>query len=392
MSKTNADRKYCNTYFFKELDKIFKANGNPKWTSNDARARLGVDVHISSISNWISCKFLPSDAVISKFANVIGKDFNYVKGKMIQDYVRINGVLPMHCGFKMAGEIVDCANNSYIEDGSTDRVMIDDSDMYKKLYGGRNVSVGKIEAVIVEGAKQRDPKDGMSLQEFFEQETKKLAENIQNAADDVVPVKEAVKGTIFEREESSPADNLLGFNKRIAQKRVGEAVRNLSDDTTDYKAIVTRRRNKALRILDNISRNEFDNNKLMDECSTAEEIISYLGNRIVEQSSKIRRLEESYGTTAYYNGVVYGTQVCTDNGGNLIHRDAYDKYISELCENIEITDLTKLLYGKLSYEEFKIFDDLYSHADGRNDDFLINLINTVIVNVANEIRETDEER
>lgn len=333
MSKTNADRKYCNTYFFKELDKIFKANGNPKWTSNDARARLGVDVHISSISNWISCKFLPSDAVISKFASVIGKNFNYVKGKMIQDYIRINGVLPMHCGFKMASEIVECANNSYIEDGSTDRVMIDDSDMDRKLYAGPKYRVGKIEAVIVEGAKQRDPKEGMSLQEFLEQENKKLAENIRNATDDVVPVIEAVKGTIFDREENSPADNLLGFNRRdrrIAQMRLGEAVRNLS-------------------------------------------------------------LEENCGTTAYYNGVVYGTQVCTDNGGNLIHRDAYDKYIGELCENIKITDLTKLLYGKLSYEEFKIFDDLYGHADGRNDDFLINLINTVIVNVANEIKESDKE-
>lgn len=374
MSKTNADRKYCNTYFFKEIDKIFKSNGNAKWTSSDARALLGVNVHISSISNWISGKFLPTDDVIMKFADCIGKDVDYVRGKMIQDYIRIHGELPMRNCFRVAKDVVECANNAYAEDGSTDRVMIDDSDLYRKLHCGPR-SPGKIEAVIVEGEKT-ETKEGMSLQEFYEQQT-----GVKFEARDV----EKVSG-------DNDTEDLISKYSIPIEDTDDRVPVNITSNYSKYsKAIVTKRRNKALRILDNISKSAFDNDKLKDMCSTTEEIIIYLGNRIVEQGIKIRGLEENYGTTAYYNGVVYGTQVCTNNNGDLIHGDVYDRYISELCENIEITDLTNLLYGKLSYKDFMVFDDLYSHADGRNDDFLVNLINTVIVNVASEIRETDKE-
>lgn len=310
MSKTNADRKYCNTYFFKEIDKIFKSNGNPKWTSSDARALLGIGVHISSISNWIAGKYLPTEDVIMKFASVVDKDVDYVRGKMIQDYVRINGSLPTRNCYRIAKEVVECANNAYINDGSTDRVMIDDNDMYRKLHCGPH-SPGTIEAVIVEGEKT-ETEEGMSLQEFLDQENKKLAENIKNYKDDVVPIKDVVKGTIFDREEPNPVDDLLGWSKTI----------------DDHKKI---------------------------------------GDTVVT-----------------YNGVRYGAQVCVDSNNNLIHGSMYDRYIDELVENVKITDINKFIYGKVTYDEFKMFDRIPSTI-------MCGLIKTIIKTMAAEIKETDKE-
>jgi len=66
-----------------------------------------------------------------------------------------------------------------------------------------------------------------------------------------------------------------------------------------------------------------------------------------------------------------------------------DKYIGELCDNIAKTDLPKLLYGHLSYEDFAKFDDCY--GDKGNNDWLVNVINTIIINVAEDMKETNKD-
>lgn len=168
MGKTLADREHTNSYFFKTLDLYFKTNGYKNWTNNDARVLIGKSIvkAATEISNWAGLKSFPNEAVVMRLSEITSKDLRYTYGKIIIDHIKKYGYIPSGYGrghYATAGDVVDMVNFTFSADGSSDRAMVSDEDLSKRITKG-----SKIEAVIVENP-QCKPEDGLSPKEFLEQ-------------------------------------------------------------------------------------------------------------------------------------------------------------------------------------------------------------------------------